>query len=100
MRWTLLPACAVLLWVAACATPTHNAGWVNAERSQDEIRRDRHEGLNESKGTSTFTAMPSMPQTTPSNLFEASFSGNAARRSPSRPPAGPKCYVCVPSVSA
>ena len=96
MRWTLLPACAVLLWVAACVTHTHNAGWVKAEASQDEVRRDRYECLNASKGTS----MPSMPQTAVSNLFDDGFSGSAARRTPSRPPAGPKCYACVPSVSA
>ena len=101
MRWMLLPACAVLLWVAACvAQPTHNAGWVKAEASQDEVRRDRYECLNESKARSTFTSMPSMPQTADSNLFDDGFSGNVARRTPSRPPEGPKCYACVPSLAA
>jgi hypothetical protein len=101
MRWTLLRACALLLWVAAAvAQPTHNAGWVKAAASQDEARPDRCACLNESNASSTFTSMPSMPQTAYSKLFDDGFSGNVARRTPSRPPAGPKCYACVPSVAA
>jgi len=31
------------------------------------------------------------------NVFDDTSSGRAARRTLPRPPAGPKCYACVPS---
>jgi hypothetical protein len=84
MRRLLLPGLALLWSVTCVARPIYPAEFAAAA------------DLSAAETGSVATAFTALSPTQV-NVFDDTSSGHVARRSLPRPPAGPKCYACVPS---